>query len=258
MSTTATDSSTPSFTQQNLEVGSGPAAVLVADLNGDNLPDIAVTNSGDASVTVLLDTTATDAAAATFSPGTFDVDQDSPTLIITGEFSGDDRTDLAVQGSLTGALTVLVNNTLQGSSTPSFSSKSIDTADLDSAPVNLVAADFLGDGLGDIASTGIQTSIINISTNTTASVLTAEVEENPASGSGSFSIQSPSSTVLDTDTWYYVAFTYAPNVDADGDDQLTLCVNGQMVAQSTGTGSLPSDPDISGSSTSIRAMTSSR
>ena len=247
MSTTPTDSSTPSFSQQDFVVGKDPAAVLVTDLNGDGLPDIAVSNLGDGTVTILLNTTAPDAPAATFSAKTFEA-SGLPTLMVAGDFNGDGQTDLAVQGEGVDSLTVLVNNTLQGSSTPQFTTRDV-TTNSDFVTVNMVAADFLGNGLSDLASSSIDSGFITMTTNTTATSLTAEVEEDPASGSGSFSIQSPASTVLNSNTWYYVAFTYAPNVDSNGDDQLTLYVNGQMVTQSTGTGSLPSDPDISGSST---------
>jgi hypothetical protein len=254
MSTTPRNSGAPSFSRQDFVVGTEPAAVLVTDLNADGRPDIAVSNNFAGSVTILLNTTATDAAAATFSAQTFEA-LPRPTLMITGDFNGDGRTDLAVDsvssGDESASIAILQNNTLAGSSTPEFTASIENNTffDTDSPTVNMVAADFLGNGLIDLASTALYVGSINIATNTTRSSLTAEVEENPASGSGEFSIASPSITVLDSNTWYYVAFTYAPNVDSAGDDQLTLYVNGQMVAQSTGTGSLPSNPDISGSST---------
>ena len=259
LSTTPTDSSTPSFSQQNFVVGSNPSAVLVADLNGDGLPDIAVSNSGDDSVTVLLEHDGNGRGGGHVLVGDVRRPMDSPTLIVTGEFTGDDRTDLAVQGAADRRPDGPREQHTPGLIDSQLHDQVDRHGDRRAPALNMVAADFLGQWPQRHRQyRGSTHVVINISTNTTTSVLTAEVEENPASGSGSFSIQSPSSTVLDSDTWYYVAFTYAPNVDSNGDDQLTLYVNGQMVAQSTGTGSLPSDPDISGSSTSIRAMTSSR
>ncbi len=59
---------TPSFaTQVGFYAGTNPYSVTVADINGDGKPDLIVANSGDNTVSVLLNTTAPGAATPTFA-----------------------------------------------------------------------------------------------------------------------------------------------------------------------------------------------
>ncbi|MHC5536888.1 FG-GAP-like repeat-containing protein [Singulisphaera rosea] len=244
LSTTATSSSTASFSMQSFSIGSGPYQLVVADLNDDGLPDIAVTNDDESSITVLLNTTSTDSTTASFSSATYTTGT-YPQRISLGDFNGDGSPDLAVFGTSSEPLNIFLNETADGSSTPDFTSSSyaIDS----SGTWSMVVADFNGDGLDDVASS-YDDGNSYVTTDTTQTNLTAEVQEDPTLGSGSFSTQSPASVILNSNTWYYVAFTYEPDVDSNGDDELTLYVNGVQVAQSIGLGTLPSSAAISGGS----------
>jgi uncharacterized protein with LGFP repeats len=78
------------FAQQTFSTGS-PQAVAVGDFNGDQKPDLAVANSGDNNVSVLLgDGKGGFAAAANFPAG------NRPTSVAVGDFNGDQKPDLAV------------------------------------------------------------------------------------------------------------------------------------------------------------------
>jgi len=75
----------------NYNVGSGPEAVTVGDLNRDGRPDLAVANSGSGNVSVLLGN----------GDGTFQASVDyptnpAPTEFAVGNFNGDGLPDLVV------------------------------------------------------------------------------------------------------------------------------------------------------------------
>src|SRR5271157_711432 len=81
-------------TVANNPVGSAPLAVATGDFNGDGIPDMAVTNSGGNSVTILLGY-----GDGNFWPvwnypvGTY------PAAIVTGDFNHDGNLDLAIVNS---------------------------------------------------------------------------------------------------------------------------------------------------------------
>src|SRR5439155_23534586 len=82
-----------------LDVGSRPVSIVVADFNGDHHPDLAVLNSGDRTVSVLLGDGSGDFSAASGSPYAALSDPAfSPTSMVTGEFNGDSHLDLAIAG----------------------------------------------------------------------------------------------------------------------------------------------------------------
>ncbi len=66
---TGTPGGNASFaTAQDFSAGSRPLAIVVADVNGDGKPDLAVTNYNASSISVLINTTAPGAATFTFEP----------------------------------------------------------------------------------------------------------------------------------------------------------------------------------------------
>jgi uncharacterized repeat protein (TIGR01451 family) len=120
-------------------VGAAPVALVAADLNGDGIPDLAVANQGSGNVTVLLGDGAggfTADTAGPFATGT------GPAAIVTGDFDGDGRPDLAVANFGSGNVTVLMNRP------PGFSSASFSAGN---GPQSLGVADFNTDGNMDLA-----------------------------------------------------------------------------------------------------------
>ncbi|WP_148598180.1 SdrD B-like domain-containing protein [Aquisphaera giovannonii] len=244
LSTTATGSSTFTYTTQAFTVGSNPSALVVTSLNGDFMPDIAVTSGGDSTVTILMNTTGNGATSATFTSATYDTIPD-PTMIVAGNFYGSGLPDLAVGGG--GALISILQNETNGTTNPTFGVSDFNMEwDDPGSPYGMVAGAFLGNGLDNFAASWTGGPGVNIAYYLTQTYLTAEVMENPSSGSGSFSTNSSNSYVMNDDTWYYVAFTYTPDVDSSGNDELDLYVNGVLVSQAIGLGTLPGSANISG------------
>jgi hypothetical protein len=134
----------PSFLAPlNTPTGSQPSSVAVGDFNGDGIPDVAVTNLGNSSVTTLLgkgDGTFQD--PITYRVGT------SPRFVAVGDFNGDGNLDLAVVNHVSlsspGSVEVLLGN---GDGT---------FADASSYPVGMgpsavTVGDFNNDGIPDLA-----------------------------------------------------------------------------------------------------------
>jgi hypothetical protein len=130
--------------QVTYPVGTTPFSIAIGDFNGDGHPDLAVTNSaGDPAkgLSILLGN-----GDGTFQPHVDYATGGRPTSIVTADFNGDGRLDLAIANSVCGCINVLLGN---GDGT--FQAH-VDYA----AWVNpqwLVAADFNGDGRMDIATT---------------------------------------------------------------------------------------------------------
>ena len=154
LNTTAMGATIPTFTiQQTFAAGLYASFVAVGDLNGDGTPDLAVVNQNGNSVSLLLNTTATGAASATFlGQVPFSVGQ-SPRSLSLGDLNGDGKPDLAVVnvGVGSSAVSVLLNTTAAGSATPTFA-----TAKTVAGTMSATAAaegDFNGDGIPDLSNT---------------------------------------------------------------------------------------------------------
>jgi hypothetical protein len=132
-------------------------AVGVGDFDGDGRPDLAVASySGTtALVWILPNTTPAGASMPTFAPpqsfgsrGT--LAHYSPTLpsLVTGDFNGDGRVDLAVTDGAADRVAVLLNSTAPGAA-PTFEPQ----ADFATgySPLSLRVADFDGDDRPDLA-----------------------------------------------------------------------------------------------------------
>jgi hypothetical protein len=120
-------------------VGNDPYAIAVGDFNGDDIPDLAVTNTQDSTVSILLgkgDGTFT--AADSPSTPTY------PEVIAAGDFNGDGNVDLAV-GGFPNQLQILFGNG-DGTFTPGTAIQSNRIY----GPTAIAVGDFNGDGKADL------------------------------------------------------------------------------------------------------------
>jgi hypothetical protein len=122
-----------------------PTSIAVGDFNGDGKPDLAVANSNDNTVTVLLGNgDGTFEAAASPATGV------NPTSIAVGDFNGDGKTDLVVANGgnsgngYAGTVTILLGNgdgTFEAAANPATGR----------GPVSIAVGDFTADGETDLA-----------------------------------------------------------------------------------------------------------
>ena len=128
-----------------LNTGGSPAFVSVADFNGDGIPDLAVTNAGSSTVTVLLGNGDGTFTAAAMSPPT----GSEPESIVAGDFNGDGIPDLAVVNNGSNTVTILLGN---GDGTFTATATSPGTGN---DPWGIAVGDFNGDGIPDLAVTNL-------------------------------------------------------------------------------------------------------
>jgi hypothetical protein len=122
-------------------VGQFPVDVAVGAFNGDSNPDLAVTNSGDDSVSVLLGNGLGGFAPTPGTEGT----GDGPWDMVAANLNGDSFADLAVGNAFTENMTVLL-----GSATGDFSPAP--TSPEPEGDQAVTSGDFDGDGDVDLAS----------------------------------------------------------------------------------------------------------
>jgi hypothetical protein len=132
-------SPTPYSTQ-----GSNPSSVVVADFNKDGYPDIAVTNAGSGTVSVLLNNGSsggfTPASGSPYTVG------NGPSSVAVADLTNDGYLDLAVTNVADGTVSVLLNN---GSG--SFTPASYSPLTVGKGPSGVAMADFKHTGYLDLA-----------------------------------------------------------------------------------------------------------
>lgn len=127
------------------EVGARPSAVAVADLNGDGLPDVAVSNTADGTVSILVGVGGgrlRPAAGSPFPAGS------EPSDVEAADFDKDGDVDLAFVNHETSRVTLLLND-----GRARFGASPGSPFETGARPHShgLASADFDGDGWLDVA-----------------------------------------------------------------------------------------------------------
>jgi hypothetical protein len=150
---------TPTFAQSYtaapgspVQTGDDPAIAGVGDFNEDGIPDLAVENAGDDTISILLgkgDGTFTFFAQPLITVGTPDcenIDIQSNCAIVVGDFNNDGHADLAVTSGYDNTVTVLEGDG-KGSFTPFLGSP----IQVGNYPEAIKIGDFNNDGIQDLA-----------------------------------------------------------------------------------------------------------
>jgi hypothetical protein len=167
LNTTASGSATVSFAPgQDFPTGVDPVSAAVGDFNGDGEPDLAVVNQGSNSVAVLLNTTAPGSAAPSFAARQDFATGSIPNSVAVGDINGDGMPDLAVADVGSNRVSVLLNTTARGATTPSFSPRQ--DFGTGSAPDAVAVGDLNGDGMPDLAVANFFSNSVSVLLNTRA------------------------------------------------------------------------------------------
>ncbi len=185
LNTTAPGATTPSFAaQQTFATGSEPLSVAVADLTGDGRPDLIVANYSSNTVSVLLNTTAPGATTPSFAAQQTFATGNKPESVAAADVNGDGRPDLIVANGAASTVSVLLNTTAPGASTPSFAAQQ--TFATGSDPASVAVADLTGDGRPDLIVANEVSNTVSVLLNTTA------INSLPATATSVSSSQNPS------------------------------------------------------------------
>jgi hypothetical protein len=140
--------------QPTVPTGTGPRGVTAGDVDGDGDIDLVVTNFSAGTVSVLLND-----GSGHFSAGQVITTGANPYRIALADLDGDGDLDMAVTNSGSSTISVFLNDG-HGNFTPMTGSP----FSVGSSPGGIVAGDFNGDGLTDLAN-------VNFGSNTTSILL---------------------------------------------------------------------------------------
>jgi len=143
------------FPSTSFAVGNNPVALASSDFNNDNLPDLAVANQNDNSVSILVNQDSGNFVAATNSPFKLASTETGPSAIATATFGNTFTTssgvtvlapDLVIANSTSNNVTILLGN---GDGT--FQEATGSPYTVGKNPSSVLVADFNGDGNPDFA-----------------------------------------------------------------------------------------------------------
>src|SRR5690348_16832226 len=167
LNTTVPGTTTASFAaQQSFATGVNSRSVTAADVNGDGKPDLIVANFGDSDVSVLLNTTAPGATTPSFAAQLTFATAGQPYSAAAVDVNGDGKPDLIVANLSSNTVSVLLNITAPGATTPAFSAQQ--TLATGNQPYSVTAVDVNGDGKPDVVAASSVDNTVSVLLNVTA------------------------------------------------------------------------------------------
>ena len=154
------------FPETSFAVGNNPVALASSDFDNDSLPDLAVANQNDNSISILLNQNNGNFVAATKSPFALASTENGPSAIATATFGNTFTTtssvtslaaDLVVANSISNNVTILL-----GSGDGTFQEATGSPYAVGKNPSSVVVADFNGDGNPDFAVANKDANTISI------------------------------------------------------------------------------------------------
>jgi len=174
LNTTTTGATTPTFDPQvTFATGAQPRAVSIGDINGDAKPDLAVANRNSNNASILLNTTPALATTPTFASQVTFTTGAQPKAVsigdINGDFNGDGKPDLAVANNDENSISILVNTTATGATSPTFTQVGFAPSSVPiPGSIAVSISDINGDGKPDLAVANTLIDNASILLNTTA------------------------------------------------------------------------------------------
>ncbi|WP_439622718.1 FG-GAP-like repeat-containing protein [Gemmata sp.] len=167
LNTTAPGAAALTFAPRRVfAVGAGPAAVAVADVNGDGRPDIVTANTGSNTVSVLLNTTAPGALTPAFARHAAFATGAAPVAVAAADVNGDGRVDVVVANRGSNSVSVLLNTTRPGAARPAFGRQT--ALATGAVPVAVAVGDVTGDGRADVVVANRGSNSVSVLVNATA------------------------------------------------------------------------------------------
>lgn len=152
-----------SFTDKvDFATGDNPYCVVISDIDGDEKPELVVTNVSSASVSVLHNTCTTGningssfAAKVDFTAG------NHPVTVAIGDLDGNGKPDMIVANQLSDNISVLRNTSTTGNINASSFATKTDFA-TGNQPVSVATGDVDGDGIPEIAATNYNSNTVSV------------------------------------------------------------------------------------------------
>ena len=193
--------------------GMQPSGIAIVDLDGDHKADLVTANFADQMVSVLVNTT-TPGGALSFQPKQDFPAGLGPIAVVSADFDGDGRPDLAVADAVGGMLLIYVEE-----NAPGFQLVPSGMYPTGPDPHGVAVGDFNGDGVPDLVTANYGDNTVSVFLNVT--------------GGGAHPIFAPAATFLTGLNPESVAV-----VDLDGDGKLDLvvaCAGSNIVSVLMGT-----------------------